>query len=218
MNSRSRVDAALALVAVLFTLAVAIFGGEDGAAWLRWVAFTVAAAVLLKLLRSAAVGSRSSAGAVAVDAPGFEPAIDREVKRCRRSGRPMSVVLCEIDSLPTIVSEHGPQAGESADHQLGDLLRSSAREIDLVARVGDGRYGILLPETPDRNAAVVAERLLIAIARWSPQSGVPMTASFGVAGWAEDLDVLDEARGALVEAQQQGSDRVVVAGGDDLAS
>ena len=155
---------------------------------------------------------------MAVDAPGFEPAIDQETKRCRRSGRPMSVVLCEIDSLSKIVSEHGPAAGESADHQLGDLLRSSAREIDLVSRLGDGRYGILLPETPDRSAAVVAERLRVAIARWSPQSGVPMTASFGVAGWAEDTDVLDEARGALVEAQQQGSDRVVVAGGDDLAS
>ena len=98
------------------------------------------------------------------------------------------------------------------------MIRSSAREIDVVARVGDGQFGLLLPETHDSSAAVVAERLRTAIARWSPQGGTPLTASFGVAGWDDDGDVLADAWSALDEARSSGRDRVVVAGGDDLAS
>ena len=64
----------------------------------------------------------------------------------------------------------------------------------------------------------IAERLRTAISRWSPQAGIPLTASFGVAGWDEEGDVLADAWSALDDARNEGRDRVVVAGGDDLAS
>lgn len=220
MIARRRVDAALALGAVVLALVVAIAGSDAGAAWVRWVLVAVTAGVFVRVLTAGAPRAVAADGEeLAVDdAASLDEAIAAEIKRCRRTGRPMSVVLCEIDRFGELEAEHGPDARASADQQVGDLLRSSAREIDAVARMSDGVFGILLPETPDHGAALVAERLRTAISRWSPQSGIPLTASFGVADWAEDLDVLADAWQALAEARAQGRDRVVVAGDGDIAS
>lgn len=215
MNTRSKVDAALALLAVILALIVALAGDADGAVWLRWVVFGLTVALLLRVLRAGAVARGDS---LSHAAPELSAAIDAEVRRCRRTGRPMSVVLVEIDRFEELDDKHGEGSAQAAEHQVTELLRSSAREIDLVSHLGGGQYGILLPETPDRGAALVSERLRVAIARWSPQTGVPLTASFGVAGWMEELDVLAEAWGALSDARDQGRDCVVVAGDDDLAS
>jgi len=209
----------LALSAAVLALNVAITG-SDAVAWVRWLLLAATAAVLVRLLTAGIPRAVAADGEeLAVDdAEALDVAIAAEVKRCRRTGRPMSVVLCEIDHFGELEAQHGPDARASADRQVGDLLRSSAREIDLVARMSDGVFGVLLPETPDHGAALVAERLRTAISRWSPQSGIPLTASFGVADWVEDLDVLADAWQALADARQQGRDRVVVAGDGDIAS
>lgn len=216
MIARRRLDVALVLVALAVALIVAIAGSDSGAAWLRWVLVALVAGVLVRTLTS---GAAASAGQAVVAAEGaLDDAVENELKRCKRTGRPMSVVLCEIDWFGDLDGKHGAGSAQKAGQQVGDLIRSSAREIDVVARVGDGQFGLLLPETHDSSAAVVAERLRTAIARWSPQGGTPLTASFGVAGWEDDGDVLADAWSALDEARSSGRDRVVVAGGDDLAS
>lgn len=220
MIARRRVDVALAFGAVVLALIVAIAGSDAGAAWVRWVLVFATVAVLARILTAGAprVVEADDDEPVVDDLESLDLAIAAEIKRCRRTGRPMSVVLCEIDRFEELEAQHGPEARESADRQVGELLRSSAREIDAVARMSDGVFGILLPETPDHGAALVAERLRTAISRWSPQSGIPLTASFGVADWTDDFDVLADAWGALADARAQGRDCVVVAGDGDIAS
>lgn len=238
MTARRGIDLALAACAVV--LAVLVAAAVAGGAW-RWVL------VALTLLLAALVVGRgrppvaASADAARDEAEGrlgevrllrdeqidfsgivgarvFDDAITHEVRRSRRTGRPVSLIVSEIDHFTGLDDRHGPGAADEAVHQVGGLMRSSAREIDIVAQMPGGRFGILLPETESAGAALVAERLRTAIARWSPQSGVPLTASFGVAGWVEGEDVLADADAALAEARERGRDCVVVAGDDDLAS
>jgi diguanylate cyclase (GGDEF)-like protein len=148
----------------------------------------------------------------------FEDAIASEVRRSHRTGRPVSLVLCEVDRVGDLDGQYGSGTGVDSVGQVAELLRSSAREIDLVTQVGADQFGILLPETTAAGAALVAERLRTAISRWSPQRGVPLTASFGVACWADNEDILEDAALALDDARRQGRDCVVVSGDDDLAS
>ena len=217
MIARRRLDAGLALVAVVVALLVAIAGSDSGAAWLRWVLFALVVAVFVRVL-TAGAGAGAEQEVQADPGPSLGTSVMAEVKRCRRTGRPMSVVLCEIDNFGKLDVNYGEGAAQQASRQVGDLIRSSAREIDVVTRVTNNQFGLLLPETEDMSAAVLAERLRTAISRWSPQAGVPLTASFGVAGWREDRDVLGDAWMALHDAREAGHDRVVVAGGGNLAS
>lgn len=237
MTARRGIDLAFAAGAIL--LAVLSAAGVAGGVW-RWllVALTVVLAALVvgrsgspaaadsgerdggperlgevRLLRDETI---DYTGIVGVRV--FDDAITHEVRRSRRTGRPVSLIVTEIDDFGGLDGRHGAGAADEATHQVGSLIRSSAREIDIVAQLAAGQFGILLPETESGGAALVAERLRTAIARWSPQSGVPLTASFGVAGWVEGEDVLADADGALAEAHERGRDCVVVAGDDDLAS
>lgn len=217
MIARRRLDAGLALVAVVVAVIVAIAGADSGAAWLRWVLVGLVVAVFVRVL-TAGAASGADQGEQAVPQPLLGTVVNTEVKRCRRTGRPMSVVLCEIDNFGKLDGNYGYGSAQQASQQVGDLIRSSAREIDVVTRISDSQFGLLLPETEDMSAAVLAERLRTAISRWSPQAGVPLTASFGVAGWREDRDILGDAWMALHDAREAGYDRVVVAGGGNLAS
>lgn len=237
MTARRGIDLAFAAGAIL--LAVLSAAGVAGGVW-RWL--LVALTVVLAALVVGRSGSPAAADSVerdggqerlgevrllrdeTIDYTGivgvrvFDDAITHEVRRSRRTGRPVSLIVTEIDDFGGLDDRHGAGAADEATHQVGSLIRSSAREIDIVAQLAAGQFGILLPETESGGAALVAERLRTAIARWSPQSGVPLTASFGVAGWVEGEDVLADADGALAEAHERGRDCVVVAGDDDLAS
>ena len=237
MTARRGIDLAFAAGAVL--LAVLSAAGVAGGAW-RWLlaALTVVLAALVAGRGSAPAAGDSGASDAGQERLGevrllrdetidytgivgvrvFDDAITHEVRRSRRTGRPVSLIVAEIDGFDGLDGRHGAGAADEATHQVGSLIRSSAREIDIVAQLSAGQFGILLPETESGGAALVAERLRTAIARWSPQSGVPLTASFGVAGWVEGEDVLADADGALAEAHARGRDCVVVAGEDDLAS
>lgn len=238
MTGRRGIDLTFAAGAVL--LAVLSAAGVAGGVW-RWllVALTLVLAALVVGRSAPFAGNALAAGPEAdAERPGelrllrdetvdftgivgvrvFDDAVTHEVRRSRRTGRPVSLIVAEIDDFGGLDDRHGVGAADEATHQVGSLIRSSAREIDVVAQLSAGQFGILLPETESGGAALVAERLRTAIARWSPQSGVPLTASFGVAGWVEGEDVLADADGALAEAHERGRDCVVVAGDDDLAS
>ena len=112
MIARRRLDVALVLVALAVALIVAIAGSDSGAAWLRWVLVALVAGVLVRTLTS---GAAASAGQAVVAAEGaLDDAVENELKRCKRTGRPMSVVLCEIDWFGDLDGKHGPGSAQKA--------------------------------------------------------------------------------------------------------
>lgn len=82
----------------------------------------------------------------------WDDALHHEDARVARYGRPASVLVIAIAGAP------GPLA-ERAAPAIGAAIRKAARETDRVARIGPGRFHVLLPETEDAEATAVAERI-----------------------------------------------------------
>ncbi len=69
-----------------------------------------------------------------------------EMNRARRYGRSLGLVMMDLDMLKAINDAHGHQAGDAILQQMGTLLRSSVREIDVIARYGGDEFCVVMPE------------------------------------------------------------------------
>lgn len=141
-----------------------------------------------------------------------ERLLGNEFDRAVRYGRPLSVIMIDID--------HFKQVNDTYGHAVGDIvLAAVARRVRRRMRVSDhfGRWGgeefvLVCPETSLREATVVADRMRRTIKRRVVGKVGYVTASFGVATCAghRNYDALvDEADGQLYEAKHQGRDRVM---------
>lgn len=109
-----------------------------------------------------------------------------EIERSARYGHPLSVVMCDVDHFKQLNDTFGHQAGDEVLKHVVALIRRKVRTLDWIARFGGEEFVIVLPETNFANAMKVAETLRIALADSACQFGgreLPVTASFGVAGW-----------------------------------
>jgi diguanylate cyclase (GGDEF)-like protein len=138
----------------------------------------------------------------------FYERLQHELARSRRYGKPFTVVVADLDNLKLLNDRGGHEAGDEALRVVAAALQAEARGTDLVGRLGGDEFGMLLPETEETGAAVVAGRLLAAI-RGSGGS-VPTTASLGVATWTGPGDRADalmrRADQALYSAKASGRD------------
>jgi len=71
---------------------------------------------------------------------------EKELNRCQRYGRPFSLVTLKIDNLKEINLQLGFRAGDSLIHHLSTSILGHIRQSDLLARLGDSEFVILLPE------------------------------------------------------------------------
>jgi diguanylate cyclase (GGDEF)-like protein len=147
---------------------------------------------------------------------GFLEASDGAVLRSRRSGRPLSIVLADVDRFKEVNDSLSHAAGDAALKALSGALRSALRAQDTVARWGGDEFIVLLPDTAKEGALRVSEslRALVSDLRVDFEGArVHLTLSLGVAEHLPDRSVEDtiaEADSALYQAKEQGRDRVVV--------
>jgi diguanylate cyclase (GGDEF)-like protein len=143
-----------------------------------------------------------------------------ELDRARRHGRPVGLVLMDLDHFKSINDTRGHAAGDAALVALADVCRRELRTSDLLGRIGGEEFVVLLLETALPEALDAAERLRARIA--SAQvvydgAAFGMTASLGVSSWPpeDSLDaLLHQADQAMYQAKTGGRDRVVAARGD----
>jgi two-component system cell cycle response regulator len=133
-------------------------------------------------------------------------------------GRPMSILVMDIDRFKSINDSFGHDAGDEVLREFSMRVRAHTRGIDVVARFGGEEIVVVVPDTPLEGAEAVAERIRerveampFAVHRGTRQVGV--TVSIGVAA-REDRDtapaeVLKRADQALYLAKQRGRNRVV---------
>jgi diguanylate cyclase (GGDEF)-like protein/putative nucleotidyltransferase with HDIG domain len=144
----------------------------------------------------------------------FEEMLNFELDRSRRTGRPLSVIVGEIDGMGRLNAERGHNAGDVALRQVGQHMSKWKRRIDSAGRIGGEKFGVLLPETDEHGAFLVAERLRRASRRGFGQDALPLRISFGVASYpehGEEFGVLMGAAGRAVDAAVElGRDRSVV--------
>ena len=139
----------------------------------------------------------------------FQERLTQEVTRARRHGRSLSLALIDIDHFRQVNEQHGHEVGDRVLTEIAGLLRSSAREDDLVARVGGEEIAWLMPETEAMDAWQAVDRARETVARTPADGSVHVTVSAGVcdleqAGSAGEL--LKLAEGALYWAKQHGRD------------
>jgi diguanylate cyclase (GGDEF)-like protein len=109
--------------------------------------------------------------------------LDLEITRSLRYDRPIAFIMLDVDHFKDINDIHGHQAGDEILSEFGDAFTPILRETDTAYRYGGEEFCVLLRETDAASAAIVAERLRIAIAnRFAGNQGSAMvTASLGVA-------------------------------------
>src|SRR5207247_4235720 len=71
----------------------------------------------------------------------------RETKRASRTGRSLSMLFIDLDGFKSINDTHGHLFGSRALVEVAAVIRGSARETDVVARLGSDAVALLLPET-----------------------------------------------------------------------
>jgi two-component system, cell cycle response regulator len=150
----------------------------------------------------------------------FSRNFPREVERAARYGRPLSLILCDIDHFKTVNDTHGHACGDQILKEFGARLQQVLRRgADWVARIGGEEFAVVLPETGYQPALEVARKLRTAVASAPFRSdalSLEITASFGVCG----LDrvaarerllaqrILKIADAALYRSKQSGRNRV----------
>jgi diguanylate cyclase (GGDEF)-like protein/putative nucleotidyltransferase with HDIG domain len=144
----------------------------------------------------------------------FEELLNLELDRSRRTNRPVSIIIGEIDGLGRLNTERGHAAGDTALQQVAGDMAKWKRRIDSAGRLGGEKFGVILPETDEDGAFLVAERLRRASRRTFAQDALPLTISFGVAGYPVHGDQFGVLMGAAVRAvhaaAELGRDRSVI--------
>lgn len=119
---------------------------------------------------------------------GFNEALHREVARARRHGKPLSLLMLDMDGLKQVNDRLGHPAGDTAIRAVATAAQSAVRDGDQVFRLGGDEFAVLLPETEGDEAALVGERIRRKL-REHPLPGVLVEVSFGHARLqADDAD------------------------------
>jgi len=116
-------------------------------------------------------------------------ALDAEVKRTGRTGRPFAVLLLDLDQLKKVNDRYGHLIGSQALCRLADVLRVFCRAIDTATRYGGDEFAVILPETTAAAARLVASRIRSRLAMDSLQP--PLSASIGVAVYPQDGETIE---------------------------
>jgi diguanylate cyclase (GGDEF)-like protein len=139
----------------------------------------------------------------------FHTRLEEEVKRARRHGRELSLVLMDLDHFKDVNDTRGHQSGDEVLGEVSRRLGTLARTGDVVGRVGGEEFGWLLPETSVLEAFQAAERARQTISGAPYKEVGRMTLSAGVADLSDAADA-DElyrlADSALYWAKSHGRD------------
>jgi diguanylate cyclase (GGDEF)-like protein len=150
----------------------------------------------------------------------FHHRIKQEYERYRRYDSCLSLIVADFDDLKAFNDTYGHPVGDEVLRKIGDILRETSRESDVLARYGGDEFVILLPQTNSKNARNMAERIRqkVEIHLFTIHDlQVKSTMSFGVAtvpenGINSSQDLLESADRALYEAKRSGKNRIAVAG------
>lgn len=153
----------------------------------------------------------------------FDRRVELEWGRARREGRPLALILIDVDAFKPYNDNYGHPAGDACLQQIAETLRALAgRRSDLAARFGGEEFAVLLPGANAQEAAELAECMREAIVElqiaheFSATADV-VTGSFGVCAMLpaqhdQSSGLLAQADAALYRAKQAGRNRVEVFG------
>jgi len=145
--------------------------------------------------------------------------LSEEFKRAERYHDPLACLVVDIDRLQAHNDAGGREAGDRVVRFVADTIRSSVREVDVVARFGGDEFLVVLPSTHFAGSVTVAERIFQDANQlsegWQQRSSLPVALSLGVALFpSRDVRTKDAllrgADAALRAAKRDGGNRICV--------
>jgi diguanylate cyclase (GGDEF)-like protein len=144
-------------------------------------------------------------------------ALDRELGRALRYGRPLALAMMDIDEFKRINDRVGHLGGDFALRELSASIRPFIRREDILGRFGGEEFTFILPETDASQAMAFCERIRDLVANYPFQfegKTFPVTVSMGVATTSGEqplsvLQFIKQADDKLYQAKEEGRNRVV---------
>jgi diguanylate cyclase (GGDEF)-like protein len=144
----------------------------------------------------------------------FNEALLSEWKRARRTKRPFSVVLLDLDKFKNVNDSKGHLEGDLVLARVGRILEQKSRQSNIVARYGGDEFVVLMPETSMEQAQILCERLRLWIATDIMLDERQITGSFGIATYpvhgSSAEDILHVADMGMYISKRAGGNRVSI--------
>lgn len=141
----------------------------------------------------------------------FLETLEREISRSGRYGRPLSLIMFDLDHFKNVNDTYGHLAGDHVLKHLAQVVSSRIRREDVLARYGGEEFAIILPETEHGNALFFADKIRRLVERTSflfEKIQLPITISVGVATSdaeaASPVELIGRADEKLYEAKGAG--------------
>ncbi len=143
---------------------------------------------------------------------------DRELAITTRSTQPLAILMFDVDHFKKVNDTHGHLAGDQVLIKISSLISATLRKSDVFARYGGEEFVILMPNTSEKDAANLSERVRNLIASEpiaAEEKAIPVTISLGLATFLPDdqtslVLLIDQADQALYIAKHDGRNRLVI--------
>ena len=146
----------------------------------------------------------------------MEEIMAKELASAQRNSHPLTVAVFDLDHFKTINDRYGHPVGDKVLQVMADIVQQTIRQGDYFFRYGGEEFLLLLPHTDTATAALVLERCRKTMAAQKlsiDNFKIPVTASFGQAGFPDDAIDLDtliaKADEALYTAKNTGRNKVI---------
>lgn len=146
----------------------------------------------------------------------FNNALEAEVKKSKLTGKPLTLIIFDLDHFKKLNDNYGHDAGDYVLKEKAQLIRSNGvRQGDVFARYGGEEFCVLLPNTNLKQGFEIAERLRKLVEKHEfiyDGKRLPVTASIGVAdyrqGVATGTDLFKRADSAVYKSKEGGRNQV----------
>lgn len=154
----------------------------------------------------------------------FDVAIEKEVRRAKRAGTPLSLMMIDIDYFKAYNDHYGHQQGDDSLIKVAAALaKMLQRPADLIARYGGEEFAVILPEMDVGHSMRMAEAMRqtivgLQIPHAKSEQGQHVTVSIGLAAYTDEIgdiaDLVGAADRALYTAKRAGRNRVAMHAAD----
>ena len=223
--SRARAVLQMALIGAAYLAVLFTHGELHATPILHWAVVTsvlvvagafigVQRAHLERLIDRLSDAARTDSLTGLVNRRGFEELFATELERARRTGRPLSVIICDLDAFKSVNDRFGHAAGDHALEKLSTILQRTKRRIDTAARIGGEEFAVIAPDSDQHAAYILAERMRREVRERFATEPYALTLSIGLAtyprhgAWPDAL--IGAADEALYAAKKLGRNRTVV--------
>ncbi len=142
---------------------------------------------------------------------------EREISRCQRHGRPLSLLLFDVDKFKRINDDFGHLSGDHVLRMMASLIKERIRREELFARYAGDEFVVVLPETVASAARKLGQALCDLIAETNfvfDNQDLPVTISVGAAALTDQMhtpaQLVGAADAALYRAKNAGRNTVAI--------